>query len=78
MTMRLIILICVWLVSIPVGYVIIRRDTRASGGSWTRNDRLATIMLSLLSGPLILLMSPVIFLITKLAKSKWGNSEASW
>ena len=78
MTARIIIL-CVWLVSLPLGYVTARWSNRSMGcGKWTRNDRLFAILFSLLYGPFMPVFAVLVALLWKLQDSKWGNQEAKW
>lgn len=70
--------IVLWMVSAPVTYVIIRRDQIATLGKWKRVDRVATLGLSLVYGPLALIIIGAVIAVTKFAASGWANKEVRW
>ena len=72
------LLVCLWIVGVPAGYLGTRWANKAMGFNWTRNDRLFAITFSLLYGPLMAVLSVVLFSLHKLFESKWGNQDARW
>ena len=73
-----ILIACLWFVGVPLGYVVTRLCVRSMCSTWNRNDRLFAIVFSLLYGPVMPVLAIVLFLLHKLAESKWGNLDARW
>ena len=69
---------CLWIVSVPLGYLVTRWVYKTMGLKWTRNDRLYAITFSLLYGPLMPVLSIILFSLYRLSESKWGNQDAGW
>lgn len=74
----ILIFACVWALSAPVGYRVTRWSVRAMGSRWTRIDRTFAITFSVIFGPVMPVISVLIFLSWKLERSDWGNQEAKW
>ena len=74
----ILILACVWILSVPIGYLAARRANRAMASTWTHNDRISVIMLSLVCGPFMPFVAIMVLLIYKLDNSDWGKKEARW
>jgi len=72
------LIVCLWVLFAPAGYLACRRANRALGDRWTRNDRLYAIVFSLLYGPLTPVLAVLIVLLYRLGKSEWGNRDARW
>jgi hypothetical protein len=73
-----ILIVCLWVLVAPLGYLASRWSGRVMGDRWTRNDRLYAIVASVLYGPLMPALAVVLILLWKLATSKWGNQDARW
>ncbi len=74
-----IIFVCLWIASIPVGYLSCRWINRVSGlTAWTRMDHLGAILFAMIYGPLMPLIGAVVVLIQKLSETGWAKRDAKW
>lgn len=76
--MNMILILCIWVLFAPVGYIASRWSNRKMGLKWTRNDRLFSIIASVFFGPIAIVIMVVVVGIDKIMTSKWGNKEAGW
>ena len=74
----LIAVLVVWFISIPVSYVLMRRDMKAITGQWKRIDRMAALGLALASGPMMAFVCIVSAIFDKVSATAWAKREARW
>jgi len=72
------LILCLWVLCTPLGYLACRWSSRRMGDRWTRNSRLFALVGSLFYGPVMPAMAGLIVLLDKLFKSEWGNGDARW
>ena len=74
-----IMLLCLWVLCAPLGYVACRWFNRVIGFTkWTRMDRLGAVFFSVFYGPLTLVITVVLVGLQKLGDSEWANRDARW
>jgi len=76
--MTAILIVCLWVLFAPLGYLACRRASRAMDDKWTRNDRLYAIVASLFYGPAMPVLAVLVVLLYRLSRSEWGNRDARW
>lgn len=74
----LITLLILWIVSAPLSYIIMRKSHLGGSTKWTRMDRLFSLSMSVLYGPVMLVVIGIIALLVKLNASDWANQEVRW
>ncbi len=72
------ILILCWLACAPIGYLLNRWSHKTMSWNWTRSDRLGWLVLSILNGPMAILMVLIMHLGSRISQSQWGKGEARW
>ena len=70
--MTKIVILCVWIAAIPVGYIACRWSIRSTFTTWTRLDRLYAIVGAMCFGPMMPVMAVLVVLLTKLDLSDWA------
>ena len=74
-----IMILCLWLLSSPVGYVACRWVNQTFGlTKWTRMDRVSAVFFAMFYGPLMPVIAVVLVLIQKISESDWANRDARW
>ena len=76
--MNAILILCIWLLFAPVGYIASRWSNRKMGMKWTRNDRLFSIIASIFFGPMAIVIMLLVTAIDKIVTSEWGNKDVRW
>lgn len=74
----LVLMLIFWFASAPLSYLILREDHAHSCGRWTQFDRVFWLSLTLLYGPIMLIVIGGVGLVSWLSTSKWGKREAKW
>ena len=76
--MTAIMIVCCWVLFVPLGYIACRWANRAMGDTWTRMDRLGAIVASMFYGPLMPVMAVLVVVIYRLCVSDWAKKDAKW
>jgi len=76
--MTLTLIMYVWILASPLGYIACRWSNRVMKIGWTRTDRMYAIVGALLSGPMMAVMTLLFVLLYKVQMSDWGKKDARW
>jgi hypothetical protein len=72
------VFLLVWCVSVPVAYMLMRRELKAITGKWKRIDRLVALGLASVSGPFMVFVFIVSAIFDRVSATGWAKQEVKW